>query len=249
MPPLRAFGTPFSVPNDKLFSQRPASGSGIGTSANGKWPHDLHHKVNASTSRVSKLPTTISPAVARSLQNNRLFAALHGPSSGAASFAPPTGPKHNSGISIRGSSTGLSIKGSAGPYVVEAANFAPGTTAEDVKMAMVPLGKILSCIVLSASPWVTCEIVFETKQAAENCLAQYHNQLADGMVSTFPPGCYFRHALIGHHRATSFCYPKTWATCQQARKLRQHRTTRAAVPHRPKRCARGSRPPAQTSKC
>ncbi|RPA96427.1 hypothetical protein L873DRAFT_1811278 [Choiromyces venosus 120613-1] len=179
-----------------------------GSGSSGKWTHDLHHKVNPNASRVSKLPTTLSPAVARSLQNNRLFAALHGTANTPTTSSitalmniSPTGPKprHGNhggggsggggggGLSIRGASSappaGFSIRGSAGPFVVHAANFALGTTAEDVKMAMLDLGKILSCIVLSPTPSVTCEIVFEKKDAADNCIAQFHNQLADG---TFP---------------------------------------------------------------
>ncbi|CUS10869.1 unnamed protein product [Tuber aestivum] len=177
-----------------------ASGSGMssGSGANGKWTHDLHRKVNPNASRVSKLPTTLSPAIARSLQNNRLFAALHGTANtsttpfspiSASMNTPPPGlrSKNNGGsdgLSIRGASStspaGFSIRGSAGPFVVQAANFAPGTTAEDVKMAMRDLGRILSCIVLSPTPSVTCEIVFEKKDAADNCIAQFHNQLADG---------------------------------------------------------------------
>lgn len=51
-------------------------------------------------------------------------------------------------------------------------------------MAMLPLGKILSCIILAANPTVICEIVFEKKEAADQCISQYNNQLADG---TSPP--------------------------------------------------------------
>lgn len=47
-------------------------------------------------------------------------------------------------------------------------------------MAMLPLGKILSCIILAANPTVICEIVFEKKEAADQCISQYNNQLADG---------------------------------------------------------------------
>ncbi|PWW75452.1 hypothetical protein C7212DRAFT_280711 [Tuber magnatum] len=159
----------------------------------------LKQSVDGFCRRVSKLPTTLSPAVARSLQNNRLFAALHGTANAStATFSPNTAPMNtpptglrnsnnggsDGGLSIRGASStspaGFSIRGSAGPFVVQAANFAPGTTAEDVKMAMRDLGRILSCIVLSPTPSVTCEIVFEKKDAADNCIAQFHNQLADG---------------------------------------------------------------------
>lgn len=49
-------------------------------------------------------------------------------------------------------------------------------------MAMLPLGKILSCIILAANPTVICEIVFEKKEAADQCISQYNNQLADGTL-------------------------------------------------------------------
>ncbi|KAH0615100.1 uncharacterized protein H6S33_000736 [Morchella sextelata] len=172
-----------------------ASGSGIGnlapaTGLNGKWTHDLHQHNNAS--RVSKLPTTLSPAIARSLQGNRLFAALHGAQTptGPSADVIPSGPRKNRGANIRGQASGFSIKGFAGPFVVQASNFAPGTTAEDIKMAMLPLGKILSCIILSANPTVICEIVFEKKEAADQCILQYNNQLADGRLLhlTLKPG-------------------------------------------------------------
>jgi len=177
-----------------------SSGSGVlggGSASNGKWTHDLHHKVNPTANRVSKLPTTISPAVARSLQNNRLFAALHGdqvrvtpPAGGGGAAGGGGGAGAGAvagGLHIRGSAaavgtaaTGFQIRGSAGPAVVQASNFAPGTTAEDIKHAMAPIGKILSCIILTATPTVISEIVFEKKEAAEMCINQYNGQKADG---------------------------------------------------------------------
>lgn len=171
-------------------------GSGIGkspspapSSLNGRWTHDLHHKNNPMASRVTKkstpLPSSITPSIAASLSNNRLFTALHG------TIAPaptPTAPKNgvHAGLTIRGASRqapGFSIKGAAGPFVVRASNLAPGTTAEDVKTAMLPLGKIISCIILTATPTVMAEIVFEKKDAVERCIEQYNNQIADGQLA------------------------------------------------------------------
>lgn len=166
-------------------------GSGVGkspspapSSMNSRWTHDLHHKNNPLASRVTKstpLPSSITPSVAAQLSNNRLFTALHG----AITPTPPTAPKNgvDVGLSIRGVSrqaSGISIKGLAGPFVVRASNLAPGTTAEDVKTAMLPLGKIVSCIILTANPTVMAEIVFEKKDAADRCIEQYNNQIADG---------------------------------------------------------------------
>ena len=47
---------------------------------------------------------------------------------------------------------------------------------------MLPLGEILSCLVLTAAPVVIAEIVFKDKESAEKCIAQYNGQRADGRV-------------------------------------------------------------------
>ena len=71
---------------------------------------------------------------------------------------------------------------------MQASNFAPGTTAEDIRHAMASIGKILSCIILTASPSVISEIVFEKRDAAAACIRQYNGQRADGMPPpSFPP--------------------------------------------------------------
>lgn len=73
----------------------------------------------------------------------------------------------------------MSIKGMAhtGPYVVMASNFALGTTAADVESAMLPVGgEIVSCHLLSAKPTVMVEIVFVSKDGAENVIATFNNQ-------------------------------------------------------------------------
>ncbi|KAF8466413.1 hypothetical protein BDZ91DRAFT_725363 [Kalaharituber pfeilii] len=185
------------------FGKHRHGGSTIGkppspapTGVNGRWVHDLHHKNNPLASRVTKstpLPSSITPSVAKSLSNNRLFTALHGD---ANTTSPPTNHTRSTdiiptppaagvdvGMSIRGAArqtSGFTIKGAAGPFVVRASNLAPGTTAEDVKTAMQPLGKIVSCIMLAASPTAMAEIVFEKKESADACVSQYNNQIADG---------------------------------------------------------------------
>lgn len=181
-----------------------ASGNGMSggagrltTTTNGRWPHDLHHKNNPRASRVSKIPSTISPAVARALQNNRLFAALHahqvqihsprGRGGGAARGSGTRGgvTAATVGTQIRGSAPKkdeFHIRGSAGPGVLQADGFASGTTAEDIKHAMKSIGKILSCIILTAVPTVISEIVFEDRESAEKCVKQYNGQRADGRL-------------------------------------------------------------------
>ncbi|KAI9764709.1 MAG: hypothetical protein M1840_008101 [Geoglossum simile] len=136
-----------------------------------KWSHDLHHKNNPQASRVSQLPTRHSPA--RIARDNRLYAALQ-------SETPSKSATDNQ-INIRGAANGISIRGSAGPYAVMASNFAPGTTAEDIKSALEQHTKdIISCIILTASPTVIAEIVFQQKSSAETIIATFNNQLADG---------------------------------------------------------------------
>lgn len=179
------------------------------TGPSGKWMHDLHHKNNPNASRVSKLPTKLSPAVARQLQKNRLFAALHSDQVNVIPAAtplpkvksPPTGPKSMSssktlrppaaprritplvapvgGAKPKGRAS-ISIRGSAGPVIVIAQNFAPGTTAQDVQQALGGIGTILSCRTLQTHPSVQCEIIFEKREAADTCVEEYNHAVADG---------------------------------------------------------------------
>jgi hypothetical protein len=72
---------------------------------------------------------------------------------------------------------GITIRGLAGPFVVMAQNFAPGTTAADIESAMTPVGGIIiSCRLLKQHPIVIAEIVFESKQGADNVIATFNNQ-------------------------------------------------------------------------
>ena len=71
----------------------------------------------------------------------------------------------------------MTIRGLAGPYVVMASNFAPGTTSADIESAMVPLGgEMQSCRIISAAPTVVAEMVFTDKGGAENVIATFNNQ-------------------------------------------------------------------------
>jgi len=72
---------------------------------------------------------------------------------------------------------GMTIRGLAGPFVVMAQNFAPGTTAADIESAMTPVGGIVtSCRVLKQHPIVIAEIIFESKEGADNVIATFNNQ-------------------------------------------------------------------------
>jgi hypothetical protein len=62
--------------------------------------------------------------------------------------------------------------------MVRAENFALGTSAADIESAMTPIGgQILSCKLVSSSPRVIAELVFETKEGADLVVEQFHNQI------------------------------------------------------------------------
>lgn len=143
-----------------------------------EWTHDLHTLNNPSASRVSQLPYRNSRGGRGQARNGqRLLAALNGSSS----F-----PSANSQVNIISkpkASAGMSIRGLAGPYIVLAKNFAPGTTAADIESAMVPVGgEIRSCNIVSNNP-TTAELVFENKEGADSVIETFDQQT----VSHFPP--------------------------------------------------------------
>lgn len=71
----------------------------------------------------------------------------------------------------------ISIRGTAGPYVVIGSNFAPGTTAADIESAMIPSGgEMQSCRIMSATPTVIAEMVFIEKQNAESVISTFNNK-------------------------------------------------------------------------
>ncbi|KAI9886903.1 MAG: hypothetical protein M1823_001272 [Watsoniomyces obsoletus] len=130
----------------------------------GPWTHDLHALNNPQASRVSQLPLSARPG--RIARHNRLYAALQ-------SELPAHNPPSN----------GLSIRGTAGPFAVMASNFAPGTTASDIEAAMSPVGgEILSCRLISTNPAVMAEVLFAEKRGAEEVIATFNNQRADGRL-------------------------------------------------------------------
>ncbi|KAJ5397482.1 hypothetical protein N7509_005595 [Penicillium cosmopolitanum] len=82
--------------------------------------------------------------------------------------------------------SGLSIKGASGPFIVVGSNFSPGTSAADIQSALeARTGPMLSCRVISHSPAVTAEIAYAEKEIAENTVANFDNQWADGRKLTF----------------------------------------------------------------
>ena len=71
----------------------------------------------------------------------------------------------------------ISIRGTAGPYVIIGSNFAPGTTAADIESAMVPSGgEMQSCRIISSAPTVMAEMVFAEKHSAESVISTFNNK-------------------------------------------------------------------------
>ncbi|EPS43248.1 hypothetical protein H072_2742 [Dactylellina haptotyla CBS 200.50] len=164
------------------------------SSLNGKWTHDLHATVASSGKKYKSLGATngakaaivLKPGVAERLASNRLFEALHG--GGGGITGKPTA--EDLGISIRGASkssgSGITIKGSAGPFAVHGSNFAPGTTASDIRNVLESRNfSVLNCGILSAKPTVIAEILFEKRDDAQRCIEEFNNRLADGRLLHF----------------------------------------------------------------
>jgi hypothetical protein len=144
---------------------RPAAGN-----VDAEWTHDLHSLNNPLVPRASQFPPR-GPRATRNNRNDRLYSALNGSASS---------PALNNQFNIVGAakpSAGITIRGLAGPYLVVAKNLAPGTTAADIESAMTPVGGVvLSCLVIAEKPKVIAELVFETKEGADNVVDTFNNQ-------------------------------------------------------------------------
>lgn len=81
----------------------------------------------------------------------------------------------------------MSIKGLAGPYIVMAENFARGTSAQDIETAMTPVGgPPLSCRLISDYPRIIAEIIFDTKDGADNVIDTFNNQEVFSLKAEYP---------------------------------------------------------------
>ncbi|KAI1633206.1 hypothetical protein F4809DRAFT_652720 [Biscogniauxia mediterranea] len=163
---------------------------------NGDWTHDLHN---------TKTNTHNNPKAQRP-QPNSLAARIHAPGTtlpkprpGPANARPnraaklanafdrtsssPFAAQQQMNVNTPAQSTGhgISIRGLAGPFVVMAQNFAPGTTAADIESAMTPVGGLVtSCRLVKTHPLVIAEIVLESKEGADRVIQTFNNQTADG---------------------------------------------------------------------
>ncbi|RYR80418.1 hypothetical protein AA0119_g75 [Alternaria tenuissima] len=145
--------------------QKRSSSAKPAGSIEGKWQHDLH-KLNNPRGAANNRNTLARTASASQVErNSRTYG----------KFAPVIG-QGAAGFSIRGVATG-------GPCTVIASNFAPGTTAADIEAVMSPIGgETLGCRLLSSNPTVMVELQFASRDGAENVIATFNNQKADGRL-------------------------------------------------------------------
>lgn len=109
------------------------------------------------------------------------------------------------GVASRGLGEEISIRGTAGPYVVVSSNFAPGTTAADIESAMVPSGgEMQSCRIISSAPTVMAEMIFAEKHNAESVISTFNNKKVWQNVQNIP-----RFDLIHETRRTVVSYTYT----------------------------------------
>ena len=130
---------------------------------------------NPAASNVGRLPPR-GPKAQRG-RNDRLYNALNSSASS---------PALNSQFNIVGlakASAGISIRGLAGPFLVVVKNLVAGTTAADIESAMTPVGGVvLGCRVVAEKPKVIAELIFETKEGAENVVDTFNNQAVSSRI-------------------------------------------------------------------
>lgn len=146
--------------------KRSSSAKPAGGSIDGKWQHDLHKLNNPNGPAPKRLNRTASASLID--RNTRTFD----------KFAPVV--SRNARNNDTNDSAGFNIRGVAtgqGPYTVVASNFAPGTTSADIEAVVAPHGgEVLSCRVVTAAPTVMAELIFATKEGADNVIATFNNK-------------------------------------------------------------------------
>jgi len=156
---------------------------------------------NPSASRVTQLPHR-APKLPRANRNDRLYSALNG------SVSSPALHDQFNIVSTPKSTTGISIRGIAGPYIVMAKNFAFGTTAADIESAMTPVGGVaLSCRLIAERPNVIAEIIFESKEGADNVVDTFNNQNVSLLNLLWISHIYLP---CPGRRQSSACLPQNW---------------------------------------
>lgn len=159
LPQRSASTTSRPLPKPARQNARPPAGN-----VNEEWTHDLHSAPTAPQ----------NPRAARSARGNRgdrLYSALT-----ASTSSPALNTQFNV-ISSPKPTAGISIRGLAGPYIVIAKNFAPGTTSADIESAtMAVAGTAMSCRLLSERPIVVAELIYETRESADMVVDTFHGQ-------------------------------------------------------------------------
>ncbi|KAL9622309.1 MAG: hypothetical protein Q9160_003320 [Pyrenula sp. 1 TL-2023] len=80
-------------------------------------------------------------------------------------------------------SRGLTIRGTAGPFVVQASNFQFGTTAADIQNVLVDIagpGATKACRIVKSHPTVVAEMTFAEKSVADTVVETLNGEKADG---------------------------------------------------------------------
>ncbi|KAK0623621.1 hypothetical protein B0T14DRAFT_427446 [Immersiella caudata] len=172
-------------------SNRPRHSTG---DINLEWTHDLHEsqdskpKAGSLASRISN--PNLGPAGnprqkrrAAQVAQALIRTELQHPRAPEAPTAPASFAKNNRSNKPTQAPRGLTIRGLAGPYVVLAQNFAPGTTAADIESALTPIGGLIErCRIVKTSPIVIAEIIFESKEGADRVIAKLDGETADGRI-------------------------------------------------------------------
>lgn len=149
-------------------SAKPARAKPAAGNVDAEWTHDLHSLNNPSAASAPQVPRGPRGPRAR---NERIQAALNG------SVSSPSVNSQFNIVGVAKPTSGFSIRGLAGPYTVMAKNLALGTTAADIESAMTPVGGVvLSCRIIAERPKVIAELIFETKEGADNVVETFNNQ-------------------------------------------------------------------------
>ncbi|RHZ71316.1 hypothetical protein CDV55_108487 [Aspergillus turcosus] len=163
-----------------------AAGAGAGSKSQKAKPGSLASRIGvvkpsaSATSKTTKnLRTQSAPVRAANSQPKRATKRRPDEARLLSALNPASGQS-----TVRDNPVGMTIRGAgSGSFVVIGSNFAPGTTAADIQSAIEPLsGQILSCWITSQHPTVAAEITFADKWSAENAIANFHNQKADGRI-------------------------------------------------------------------
>ncbi|KAI0166134.1 hypothetical protein GGR57DRAFT_445497 [Xylariaceae sp. FL1272] len=159
-----------------VTKQRVSSGGRVAAgNIDGDWTHDLHNPNEGRKPSLAARVNAVSGPPVPKFQSSRANRAAK-----LANAFQRTATS-NAQLNIRSQMPTMSIKGLAGPFAVLAQNFAPGTTAADIESAMTPVGGIVSsCRLVKTHPIVIAEVVFESKEGAENVIQTFDKQNADG---------------------------------------------------------------------